>query len=425
MSQLTPALLGCRLTACTGVKRVYRGLALGFILCLGAAAALAQSAQKSASAIGKVTPAQTITIALISLRGDPRYQSRTIEHHYLGHPSGRLLRAAELALQDGRLVLSADGLSLAMRDVLVPDSEALGAALQKLIGEGVRYWLLDLPAPLVTQSVQAAHGNALMFNVSARDDSLRGASCADNLFHVIPSDAMRSDALAQYVAARNWRKALVLEGTTPADQALAAAWRRAAKRYGIQTTATKTFKLSGNPPERDMANTRLLTGERGHDIVAVWDADGEFARTLPYATQWPRPVIGSNGLVALAWHPQWERNGGPQLSRRFRKSAQREMVAQDWAAWLSVKAIVRLLTSIETRAIGEQAAALSSAINIDGYKGPSLSFRAWDGQLRQPIFIAHADGVITAAPDDGVLHPTENMDTLGFDESEGLCKRQP
>ena len=368
---------------------------------------------------------KTVEVALISLQDDARYQPRRLEHHYIGHPAGRLLTAAQLASQDTALALNAEGLRIAIQDVTLPHAQALPASLQRLIDTGVRYWVLDLPAPLVSASAKAAGQHALVFNASARDDVLRAQQCASNLFHVMPSDAMRSDALAQYLAERNWRKALVLSGESSADQALAMAWQRAAKRYGIKTTATKAFKLSGNPAERDMANTRLLTKDRDPDVVAVWDADGEFARTLPYATQWPRPVVGSNGLVTLAWHSHWERNGGPQLSRRFRQMAQRDMVSQDWAAWLSVKTVAALLSKTGLSSVQEQAMALRTRIYVDGYKGPRLSYRAWDGQLRQPLFVAHADGVVAVAPSDGVLHPTETMDTLGLDQPESTCKLQP
>ena len=61
-------------------------------------------------------------------------------------------------------------------------------------------------------------------------------------------------------------------------------------------------------------------------------------------------------------------------------------------------------------------------ITLDGFKGRVLSFRAWDGQLRQPVFLSHGDGVVGLAPMDGVLHPTEVLDTLGVDEKESPCK---
>ena len=59
---------------------------------------------------------------------------------------------------------------------------------------------------------------------------------------------------------------------------------------------------------------------------------------------------------------------------------------------------------------------------IDGFKGQRLSFRAWDGQLRQPLFLSHGDGVVGLAPVDGVLHPKEVLDTLGVDEAESACR---
>jgi len=54
-------------------------------------------------------------------------------------------------------------------------------------------------------------------------------------------------------------------------------------------------------------------------------------------------VVGASGLVAHAWHAQWERNGGPQLNRRFQKFAQRPMQSHDWAAWAAGKAVAALL----------------------------------------------------------------------------------
>jgi len=72
--------------------------------------------------------------------------------------------------------------------------------------------------------------------------------------------------------------------------------------------------------------------------------------------------------------------------------------------------------------IAQQLKALrSGTVFVDGFKGPRLSFRPWDGQLRQPLFISHVDGVVGMAPLDGVLHPTELLDTLGVDEKESKC----
>jgi len=128
----------------------------------------------------------------------------------------------------------------------------------------------------------------------------------------------------------------------------------------------------------------------------------------------------------LAWHTQWERNGGPQVNRRFARLAQRPMVGQDWAAWVAVKSIAALVSDHSKAALPDQARLLRSGqVFVDGAKGPRLSYRAWDGQLRQPLFLSHVDGVAGTAPLDGVLHPIEVLDTLGVDEKESPCKAKP
>jgi ABC transporter substrate binding protein (PQQ-dependent alcohol dehydrogenase system) len=373
--------------------------------------------------------ATQVTVAVISLADDARYGARRMERAYPGHPAGRAIDGAQLGAADSSFELDAEGLALAVRDVVLPDAAALPKALAALKVAKVQHVIADVPLALMRQLVQtapAALGGAMVFNAGLDDDSLRAAGCAAALLHTYPSRQMMSDALVQYLAARNWRKALVLQGPLPGDALQGQAWARSAKRYGIKTTQERPFKLSGDPRERDLANTRLLTGDRDHDVVAVMDSDGEFARGLPYATQWPRPVVGANGLMAVAWHPQWERNGGPQLSRRFMKAAQRPMTGQDWAAWMAVRSVVAALVHNPKAGVAEQLKGLrGGAVFVDGFKGPRLSFRAWDGQLRQPLFLSHIDGVVATAPVEGVLHPREVLDTLGVDEKETACKARP
>ena len=59
---------------------------------------------------------------------------------------------------------------------------------------------------------------------------------------------------------------------------------------------------------------------------------------------------------------------------------------------------------------------------LDGSKGSALSFRPWDGQLRQPLLLTDGQGVIAQAPVEGLLHPSNVLDTLGADAPEKLCK---
>ncbi|GAA6140535.1 branched-chain amino acid ABC transporter substrate-binding protein [Hydrogenophaga sp. 5NK40-0174] len=369
---------------------------------------------------------EKVTLAVISVEGDPRYEARRTERAYPGHPVSRAVEGARLGVEDSAFELDVEGKALEVRDVVLARPSHLPRTLAALRKEGVHHIIADLPSYMMQDLVKRAPvmlDGAIVFNTGLADDVLRGGACAPHLLHTYPSQAMLYDGLAQYLSSKSWRNALVLNGSKPADAALASAFERSAKRYGIKVVQEKPFKLSGDPRERDLGNVRLLTSERTHEVVAVMDADGEFARTVPYATQMPRPVVGANGLVPLAWHPQWERFGGPQLSRRFLRQTGQLMRGQDWASWMAARAMATVLVEHPKANVQEQLQALrSGAVRLDGFKGKALSFRSWNGQLRQPVFLTHVDGVVAAAPIDGVLHPKEVMDTLGLDEQENACK---
>jgi ABC transporter substrate binding protein (PQQ-dependent alcohol dehydrogenase system) len=132
-------------------------------------------------------------------------------------------------------------------------------------------------------------------------------------------------------------------------------------------------------------------------------------------------VVGDAGLVALAWSPRFERFGAPQVSRRLAKAAGRPMGAHDWAAWMAGKALVAAAVAAPKGPLAAFHKALAEA-ELDGSKGVAMSFRPWDGQLRQPLLLSDGASVVALMPAEGVLHPKNNLDTLGADAPEKLCK---
>ena len=386
-----------------------RGLRLG-IVCLAAALG-------AASAL-----AASVKATLILRDDDPRLERSRIERPALGQPTGTVAAALALALQDSKLELDAAGASLLIDTVRVASAAAAKDAAGKAESGGAVALLADLPADWLLAAVDAS--KLPMLNLGEAADRLRQRDCRLRLWHVLPSERMRADALAQILAARRWAQVLLLVGPLPADHERAASARAAIKRYGLKLVAEKPFKLSADPRERDLANPMLLTGTAAagsYDVVWVVDADAEFARALPYRTALPRPVVGDAGLVALTWHASFERFGAPQISRRFAKAAGRPMTGQDWAGWLAGKALVGAAVAAPRGPAPAFHKALADA-ELDGSKGVAMGFRPWDGQLRQPMLLGDGMSVVATAPVDGILHPKNALDTLGADAPEKLCK---
>jgi ABC transporter substrate binding protein (PQQ-dependent alcohol dehydrogenase system) len=59
--------------------------------------------------------------------------------------------------------------------------------------------------------------------------------------------------------------------------------------------------------------------------------------------------------------------------------------------------------------------------DLAGFKGAKLTFRDWDGQLRQPVLLADDRSLVSVSPQPGFLHPDTELDTLGIDRPETKC----
>ncbi|CAN5725101.1 hypothetical protein BH23GEM7_BH23GEM7_22680 [soil metagenome] len=152
------------------------------------------------------------------------------------------------------------------------------------------------------------------------------------------------------------------------------------------------------------------------DALSEWQAAGEGR-----AGGGERPAL---------WHHELERFGAGQLNDRYRARFGRAMEPLAWAGWMAVK----VLWEAAARARATDAAALlafleSGRARFDGHKGTQLSFRRWDHQLRQPLYIVrsgqNAPGEVVAevpvAACGSEQSPQELLDRLGAGESDSGC----
>jgi len=342
----------------------------------------------------------------------------------LPEPEDRGIKGAELGLEDnnttGRFLKQR--YSLLSKRVEAP--EEIPAVVQQWLDQGVRLLVADLPAAqLKALADQASEHQALVINAGSYADELRTDQCMSNTLHTLPSRAMLTDALGQWSNARRLKNWLLIQGSQPEDLAYAAALQRSAKRFGLNIVAQKTWDFDTDLRRTAQNELPLFTQTDEYDLVVVADERGDFGEYVMFNTWYPRPVAGTQGLSPVAWHRVVEQWGAAQLQSRFEKLSQRWMNSKDYAAWAAVRSIGEAVTQTQSNKASELFKfMLSDQFQLAGFKGRKLNFRQWSGQLRQPIPLVQPRSLVSQPPLEGFLHPTTDLDTLGFDKPESNCQ---
>ncbi len=365
-----------------------------------------------------------VAIGYVDLLTDARYDPDYAYNMVPVRPLGRAFSGAELSIADAAVIGRAINVTFTTRRAIGANVDDLATAIGEWVREGVHFVVADLgAADILALSDRVAGLPVTLLNISAYEDRLRAEDCRANVVHIIPSTRMLTDAMVQFLVSRRWRNILVLQGPAPEDQATVDALRQSAALFGARIVDVRPFILSNDPRNRERSNVALVTAGATYDVVYVADVDGEFARYVPYQTNDPRPVVGSAGLVASAWHWSWERQGAPQLNARFEALAERRMADVDWAAWVAVRSVVQSV--LRSQSVGYDAVRgylLGERLTLDGYKANPMNVRPWDHQLRQAIVVATGNAVMQLAPVEGFVHQTNDLDTLGVDEPNTRCR---
>lgn len=179
---------------------------------------------------GPAVHAAALTIGVVSRANDDRLDRTRVEFGYLGQPGGTPADAVEMALKEASFQLDAAKLEVKVETEEASDAASALAALQKLEQAGAAAAIVDLPAAWLAPNLGKL--KLTVVNAGEAADSLR-ALCAPNLFHTLPSERMRTDALAQALTARKWTRVLLLHGPSAEDQTRRAVVEASLKRYGL------------------------------------------------------------------------------------------------------------------------------------------------------------------------------------------------
>ncbi|MEH6473943.1 MAG: ABC transporter substrate-binding protein [Halopseudomonas sp.] len=340
----------------------------------------------------------------------------------LPEPEDSGLQGARLGLQDN----NAGGRFLGHRyQLLEHRSEQLQPLLDQAAQwqrDGVQLLIVNLPADALLQLANPfTDQQLLLFNIGAPDNALRRQQCLSNTLHTLPSRAMLTDALAQWMTSKKLKNWLLVHGQ--ADLDYTASLRRSAKRFGSRIVETKAWSFNTDLRRAAQREVPLFTQGHDYDAVVVADELGDFGEYLLYNTWQPRPVVGTQGLTPVAWHRVVEQWGAAQLQRRFQTLAKRWMNSTDYAGWVALRSIGEAVSALnQTDAQALRQHLLSEQFQLAGFKGRKLSYRPWNGQLRQPIPLVHPRALVSQSPQEGFLHPLSELDTLGFDRAESHCQ---
>ena len=294
-------------------------------------------------------------------------------------------------------------------------------------------------------------------NVGSSDDELRNDLCQPTMFHVEPSAAMYLDALAGwYVRSglRNWYF------VRAADEEATAQWQRSLtglreRHFGARSVGERTYE-----PGMDLADLAANIKRANADLVVLLlpaadqltvlaglEAAGVAAmvtgfpypeaatRTFYAASRAAAPDLGSGHRIS-SWEATLDAYGARELNARYRAAYGEPMDASAWAVYQGVKMLYDSAFFGASHVPADVVAYLGSASAVfDVWKGIGTTFRPWDGQLRQSLYLAKIDASsedrFTLASLVGELpaiympgtEPVERLDQIGDMAAASSCTR--
>src|SRR5262249_14751921 len=127
------------------------------------------------------------------------------------------------------------------------------------------------------------------------------------------------------------------------------------------------------------------------------------------------------------WDASLTRFGADTLNQRFERRFGSAMSEHAWTAWFAIKVLwessVRL-RSVDAHDIARHLSGDST--QFDGHKGRPLSFRKWDHQLRQPIYVRDASRLSETPAATSVGESSRDvLDRLGTSARDTSCRLSP
>jgi ABC transporter substrate binding protein (PQQ-dependent alcohol dehydrogenase system) len=352
------------------------------------------------------------------------------------------------------------GLELRVPTRSVAGVEGAIAAATELVDQEGAYALLAgfgaIEETLALSAWAEARGIPLL-NVGEPSDRLRGDACHATTFHVVPSAAMYIDALAGWYvrsAFRNWHL-VIADDDEGSSLAARTEWALANRHFGVRVVGRTRLAAGAEVASVVTAIRRsnadlvvlLVSGEEQLRVLAALEGANATLHVAGFphpetqtrdfflASRAVAPTLGAN-FRALAFEATLDAYGAREINARYRLRWAEPMDPGAWAVYVGVKMLYEAVTFGGAAEPERVIAFLNAPTSVfDLWKGIGVTFRTWDRQLRQSLYLVKID---EANPDPfsmGLLvgelpaiympgtDPVERLDQLGDLLDRNRCVR--
>lgn len=265
------------------------------------------------------------------------------------------------------------------------------------------------PGQAAALSATAQDHDVVFFNVGSPDDDLRGSACRRTTFHVDASSSMYLDATVAYYAGKGQRRWFFVLPDTAGGKALHARAVAALERRGdgskqVGSAAVppgpqpygKVFDAIGKAPP-DVVMSLQEASDQDFFLGQVASARLGFAvtgypfpmtQTREYYTRFLQSDPKGGDPRATLWDPTLRFNGAGDLNDRFAGMAGAPMDPAGWATFAGISILAQSVArsgASSTDALVRYLEGPHAEFDVD--KGIPTSFRPWDHQLRQPLYM--------------------------------------
>ena len=356
---------------------------------------------------------------------EQKIQKPPVLSNVIEEPENLGLSGAQLAVVDSNKSSKFLNQNYTLVTKISYDENELVQAFEEFVKNKNSYVILNVEDELLKKIIaNPISKDALLLNAGSQTTDLRRDYCNKNLLHTIASNAMLYDGLVQFLVKRNFKNIFLITGKDPKDIQISDDIKRAVKKFGAKIVKEKVWDNNTDIRRRATEEFPVFTQASDYDVIVVADYFGDFGESLYFNTWLPRPVAGTQGLTPVTWNKVIESNGAAQMQSRFESFASRWMESKDFSNWVAVRTIINSIMKTKTADLKTNLDFIySDNFDVAAYLGRKLSFRDYNGQLRMPISLVQPRALISTSPQEGFLHPTTDLDTLGIAPFEMKCKK--